>query len=92
MTAVSKMSGAEHLFERRKLGARSKATGTAYDHVDFPATAHEAHQPLAPLRDRGLGAVSLRLLGGIGLDLMVAFLAPDDEAHASLGGVAERHG
>jgi hypothetical protein len=24
--------------------------------------------------------------------LMVAFLAPDDEAHASLGGVAERHG
>ena len=44
-------------------------------HVDVPATARRTYQPLAPLRDRGLGAVSPRLLGGIRLDPVAARLA-----------------
>jgi hypothetical protein len=49
---------------------------SAHDHVDVPGAARRADEPLAPLRARGLGAVSPRLLGGIGLDLVAARLAP----------------
>ena len=65
--------------------------GPAHDHVDVPATACRAHQPLSPRRDRGLGAISLRLSGGIRLDPMLARLAPGDEAHPGLSRVGERH-
>jgi hypothetical protein len=34
-----------------------------------------------PVRDGHLGAVALRYLGGVGLDLMVAIDAPDDQPH-----------
>jgi hypothetical protein len=40
------------------------------DHVDFPDAARKEDEPLAPLRNHGRGAVSLRLLGGIGLRLV----------------------
>ena len=50
-----------------------------------------AHKPRGPIRHGGLGTVSLRLFGGIGLDLMLAVLAPNDQPDAGGGSVAERH-
>lgn len=44
-----------------------------------------------PFGNRGLSAVSLCLLGRIGLDLMAAISAPNDEANLGTGSVAERH-
>ena len=41
-----------------------------YHHVDVVAAALRAHKPLAPVEDRRLSTVSLRLLSGVGLDLM----------------------
>jgi len=38
-------------------------------------------QPVAPIKRGRFGAVSLRLLGGIGLDLMAAIPAPHDQAN-----------
>ena len=40
---------------------------------------------------RGCRPVSLGRLGGIGLDLMLAFSAPNDQPDAGGGSVAERH-
>jgi len=44
-----------------------------------------------PIGNGGVGAVSSGLLGGIGLDLMLAVFAPDDEPNRGRGGVAEGH-
>jgi hypothetical protein len=60
-------------------------------HIDLSAAAFGADQPLPPFREGHLGAVAFGLLAGIGLDLVLAHLAPDDEAHTSLGSAAERH-
>jgi hypothetical protein len=38
-----------------------------------------------------LGAVALGHLGGVGLDLMVAIEAPDDQPNVGRCGVAEHH-
>jgi hypothetical protein len=46
------------------------------------------HKPLAPFEDGHLRAVLPGLLSRIGLDLMLAFLAPHDEPHARRGGIA----
>jgi len=39
----------------------------------------ETDQPLAPLEDRRVGAIAGGHLAGVGLDLMLALLAPHDE-------------
>jgi hypothetical protein len=46
---------------------------------------------LAPIEHGHVGAAPSSYLGGIGLDLMLAFLAPDDQPAACGGCVAERH-
>jgi hypothetical protein len=50
-----------------------------------------ADEPLTPIGHSRFGAVPLGHLGGIGLDLMLAFLAPNDQPDAGGGSVAERH-
>ena len=61
------------------------------NHINLAAAAFGADQPPAPIEDRDIGPVSLRLLRRIGLDLMAAISAPHDEANLGTGGVAERH-
>jgi hypothetical protein len=65
--------------------------GPGHHHVDVAAAAGRADEPLAPLRNRHVGAILLRHLGGVGLDLMAARLAPHDQPHAGRSRVAERH-
>jgi len=55
------------------------------------AAALGADQPLSPIGHRRFGAVLLGHLGGIGLDLMAAILAPNDQPDAGGGSIAERH-
>jgi hypothetical protein len=50
-----------------------------------------ADQPLALIEHGRFGATPGGDLGGIGLDLMLAFLAPNDQPDAGGGSVAERH-
>jgi hypothetical protein len=52
-------------------------------HIDLPAAALRTHQPLAPIEHGRFGAVPGSHLGGIGFDLIPAFLAPHDEPHAA---------
>ena len=47
-----------------------------------PAAALGADQPLSPIGHRCFGAVPLGHLGGGGLDLMAAILAPHDQPDA----------
>jgi len=44
-----------------------------------------------PIRDGRLRAVALHHLGGVGLDLMPAIEAPDDQTHLGGSGVAKGH-
>src|SRR5215813_8394388 len=64
---------------------------SGHHHIDLPAAATGTHQSLSPIEHGHSGAVSGSHLGGIRLDLAIAFLAPDDQAHTSRGGDAERH-
>jgi hypothetical protein len=41
-----------------------------------------ADQPLAPIEQEGCGAIPGSNLGGIGFNLMLAFLAPNDQPNA----------
>jgi hypothetical protein len=50
-----------------------------------------AHKPRGPIRHGGLGTVSLCHLRGIGLDMILAALAPNDQPDAGGGSIAERH-
>jgi hypothetical protein len=54
------------------------ALGSAYDHIDMTAPAFGAHQPIAPTEHGSFGAVPRSHLAGVGLNLMLAILAPDD--------------
>ena len=63
-----------------------------HDHIDFAAAAFGTDQPLTPIRDRHFGAVAESLFGGIGLDLVTAIAAPNDEADAGRGRASERSG
>ena len=45
----------------------------------------------AALKHGHFGAIASSHLGGVGLDLMPASFAPDDQPHAGRGGNAERH-
>ena len=66
------------------------ALGPSNHHIDLSAAAFRADQPFAPLGNGHFGAVPRSHLGGIGLNLMLAFLAPDDQPDAGGGSVAER--
>ena len=59
--------------------------------IDFAATALRTYQPLALIESRRVRAVSSNHLGGVGVDLVPACLAPYDQPHARGGGVPERH-
>jgi hypothetical protein len=65
--------------------------GSAHDEIDAPATALGAHQPRVPIGDGHLRAVALGHLDRVGLDLVPAIGAPDDQPHISRSSVAERH-
>ena len=79
-------------------GVRSIAAATPvlpplarHNHIDLTAAAAGVDQPVAPIEHGGPGAVPSRHFGGIRLDLMLAFLAPDDQPDAGGGSIAERH-
>jgi hypothetical protein len=76
---------------RPGLTAALALLGSAYDHVDLTAAALGADQPLAPIGHGRFGAVLLGHLGRVGLNLMAAILAPNDQPDACGGSVAERH-
>jgi hypothetical protein len=65
--------------------------GSAYDHIDLTAAAFGADQPLAPIGHGRFGAVLLGHLGRVGLDLVAAILAPNDQPDAGSGGATQRH-
>jgi hypothetical protein len=51
----------------------------AHHHIGLPAAAFGTDLPLAPIGHGHLGAVSLGHLGGVGLNLMLTILAPNDQ-------------
>ena len=55
-------------------------TGTVHE-TDLMAASPRADQPAAPIESGDRGAVPSSHLGGIGLDLMLADLGPDDQPH-----------
>jgi len=55
------------------VGRRCEGRGPGFD---FAAAAFGADQPLAPIEQGPFGAITSSHLGGIGLDLMLAILAP----------------
>ena len=55
------------------------------------AAAPGAHKPGVPIRDRRPGAVALGHFRGIGLDLVPAIEAPDDQPQSCCRGIAEGH-
>lgn|SRR5271165_360558 len=63
----------------------------AHYHVDLTAAAPGADQLSAPVENSDLGAVAACMITGVGLDLMPAISAPDDQPHAGRSGVAQRH-
>jgi hypothetical protein len=62
-----------------------------HHHVEVGAAALGTDEPLAPLWNGCLRAVTARKLGGVGLDLVAARLTPHDESDASRSRVADRH-
>jgi hypothetical protein len=50
------------------------------DEIDLPTAALTADEPLMPVRDRQIGAIVQRHRGRVGLDLIPAIAAPDDQA------------
>jgi hypothetical protein len=62
-----------------------------HDHIGLPSAAAGTEEPLAPVEDAGVAAVTLRHLCRVGLYLMLARLAPHDKPDLGRGGYAERH-
>jgi hypothetical protein len=60
----------------------------AHHHANLSAAALAADQPLSPFWNGHLSAVAFGLFGGIGLYLMAAISAPDDQANAGSGRTA----
>jgi hypothetical protein len=52
-----------------------------------PAAAVAADESSMPIRARHLGGVALRHFGGVGLGLVAAIEAPDDQPHLGRSGV-----
>jgi hypothetical protein len=71
---------------------RLSPLGSGDNRIDelLPSLRPEAW-PRVPIPDEDLGTVAIRDIGEVGLIPMAAIEAPEDQAHASRGGVAERH-
>jgi hypothetical protein len=80
-------SNSAHWQGRRRL----TPLGPAHHHINLPASAAGTDEPFAPTEHGRFGAEPSSHLGGIGLDLMLAGLAPNDQSDAGGGSVAERH-
>ena len=65
--------------------------GPGHDHIGLPFAATGTDEPLAPIEDAGVGAVTERHLSGVGFDLMLARLAPHDKPDLGSGSAIERH-
>ena len=65
--------------------------GTGEDEVDIVRAAGGADEPLVPVADGGIGAVTGGLCGGIRLGLAAAGLAPHDQPDLSRSGPSQRH-
>jgi hypothetical protein len=65
--------------------------GASNHHVGLPAAAAGTDEPLAPIEHGRFGTIPSSHLGGIGLDLMPAILAPHDQPDLGGGSIAERH-
>jgi hypothetical protein len=65
--------------------------GPAHDHIGLPSAAAGTDEPLAPIENAGVGAVASSHLCRVWLDLMLATLAPYDQADVGSGGVPQRH-
>jgi hypothetical protein len=65
------------------LGNLMTPVGPCDDHIDRSAPATRAHEPIAPIKNAGPGAILPGYLGGVGLDLVAARLTPHDESDAS---------
>jgi hypothetical protein len=63
----------------------------AHHRIDLPAAAVRTDEPGAPIEHGRFGAVPSSHLGGIGLDLMLAILAPHDQPDLCRGSASERH-
>lgn len=61
------------------------------DEIDIPAIAPRAHQMLAPIEDRHIGAVPLRKLGRVRLDLMPTGATPNDQPQLRFRRIANGH-
>jgi len=72
-----------------KSGPGLPALGPCDDHIGLPSAAAGTDEPLAPIEDAGVGAVPSSRLDEIGLDLMLARLAPHDNPDLRSG--SERH-
>jgi hypothetical protein len=72
-------------------GATALPPRSGYDHIGLPAAAAGADEPGAPIEHRRCHAVSLGHLAAVGLNLMPAILAPNDQADLRSGGATQRH-
>jgi hypothetical protein len=61
--------------------------GFRNNHINVPAVTFRTDQLVSPFDDAGFAAVTLRVLGGIGFDLMLAIFAPHNQANTSRGSV-----
>src|SRR4051795_10244240 len=62
-----------------------------HDEIGVAAAAFRAAQPSRPFRHRQLGAVPLNLSGDVGLDLVLAGLAPNDQPDSRPERAAKGH-
>jgi hypothetical protein len=65
--------------------------GPAHDHIGLPSAAAGTDKPLAPIEDADGGAVLSSHLCRVRLDLMLARLAPNNQANLCRSGSAQRH-
>ena len=68
---------------RPRLGDLMTPLGPCDDHIYRSAPAARAHEPIAPIENASLGAISPHHLGGVGFDLVVTRLTPHDQSDAS---------
>jgi hypothetical protein len=65
--------------------------GPGHDHIGLPSATAGTDKLLAPIEDAGVGAVPSSHLCRVGLDLMLARLAPHDKPDLGSGSGTERH-
>jgi hypothetical protein len=84
------MTGASVGFRAPLSTADLAALGSAHHHINPPAPAPRANKPGVPIRGGHLRAIALGHRGRVGLDLVAAIEAPDDQPHMRRSGVAKR--